>query len=147
MTHYKVILQLLSAKVEVSVLKTKLLVCLCIVNYLKRRCLSHRKYTKVGNENFNVACLYIVILALSFTQKSLCHKHIFALYLLCLFKYGRLCCIVEYKLNNACAVTQVNEHKAALISYSLYKSGNGNGTADTLDLAAIMCALKTFHCV
>jgi len=104
MAHDDVLLQLLPAEVKVAVFEPQLLVCVCAVDYFKRRSLRLCKYAQIGHENFYIPSFKFGIGAFALFHNPFCHKHIFRAAAGCLFKNIPVRLVVKSKLDNSRAV-------------------------------------------
>ena len=78
MAHDDISLERLAAQVEITVFEAQFLVYIRIAYYLKRRSLSLCKDPKVSNEDLNVSCLEVGVLALTLANLALSHENILA---------------------------------------------------------------------
>ena len=142
----EVILKLWITQVKVSVFELQLVPYLIGVCYLKRRSFGSSEDTQLLDIDLDKTCGELWVYALTRSDNALCEQHVLGSDCSCLFKDILIGIVVERKLQQTCAVAQIDEQKVSDISYSVRKAADNDLAALCLRyFCAVMRSAQAFH--
>ena len=126
MPHQKILLQLRTAEIQITVFQADVLSGFGVVNNFKRRRLRFSQHPQLRHINFNFSGGNLAGFALALPDCTGCRNHPFRAECGCLLKYAPIRLIAEGELHDACFIPQIHKDEAAQVTLTLHPAADGN---------------------
>ena len=123
MAQFQILTNGITTQVQVTVFHTQVVAAIRFIFDRERRSYGSIQYIQFRNNQFDIPCRNIFVLAGTFSDSSRYLNHILAAQFVCFFTKISIYFLIEYQLGYTITVTKIDKRHTAHLTSSLHPSG------------------------